>query len=345
MSKPTTTKSNTPSAFQSKAPASDKPLAVIEARVLTPKLARDYARLRANDNLHFSQEKEFFLAQVKRNKDLQRAIPDSLAEAFRQAASIGLSFNPLLGHVYLIPRKARRNDPEAPIIAYASPGYRGLIHLAILGGAIKWARAEVVYERDHFRYFGPTKEPEFIAGGASSVNSLMVKRGAKVGVFCHAKTVDGDDLCDMMDAAAVARIRNKSEMPDSLMWTTFEEEGWKKAILRRASKTWPHTANAAVFQRAVEILNDNEGLAIPGEELPEVQRVIDPEQINQLHSMLIESGAASEVAADWLKKLAKLFGCAEIKDLPIDRFEDARSRLREKIDESKKKGGGHAPAA
>jgi recombinational DNA repair protein RecT len=341
----TKTKPEAPSAFRS-APASDNPLAVLEKAVLTPQLARLYSRIKANENLHFAQEKIFFLdmlhrsAQEGRDFGIHNATPESLSEAFRQAASIGLSFNPQLGHVYLIPRKAKKNDPKSPLIAYASPGYRGLLHLAVLGGAIKYGRAEVVYERDHFRYFGPTTAPEFISGGSATVNSLTVKRGAKVGVFCHAKTIDGDDLCDMMDAAAIAKVRNKSEMKDGLMWTTFEEEGWKKAILRRASKTWPRAASSALLQRAVEILNDNEGIAMPGDEPPDVVKLISDEQINNLHATLTEAGATN--ADKWLEALARLFGCAVIADLPADRFDEAKIRLADKIKTIKEKANAHA---
>ena len=336
----TKTKTEPPSAFRS-APASDNPLAVLEKAVLTPQLARLYSRIKANENLHFAQEKIFFLDMLHRSaregKDfgIHNATPESLAEAFRQAASIGLSFNPQLGHVYLIPRKAKRGDPNSPLIAYASPGYRGLLHLAVLGGAIKYGRAEVVYERDRFRYFGPTKEPEFIAGGSATVNSLTVKRGAKVGVFCHAKTTDGDDLCDMMDAEAIARVRAKSEMPNSLMWTNFEEEGWKKAILRRASKTWPRAVSSALLQRAVEILNENEGLTMPGDEPPDVIKLISEDQINSLHAMLTEAGATN--ADKWLEALARLFGCTAIADIPADHFDTAKQRLAEKIKSKKEK--------
>ena len=338
----TKTKTEAPSAFRS-APASDSPLAVLEKAVLTPQLARLYSRLKANENLHYTQEKVFFLDMLHRaareGKDfgIHNATPDSLSEAFRQAASIGLSFNPQLGHVYLIPRKAKRGDPNSPLIAYSSPGYRGLLHLAVLGGAIKYGRAEVVHERDHFRYFGPTKEPEFIAGGSATVNSLTVKRGAKVGVFCHAKTIDGDDLCDMMDAEAIAKVRAKSEMPNSLMWTTFEEEGWKKAILRRASKTWPRAASSALLQRAVEILNDNENIDFDysQQKTQSATVLINDEQITAMHAKFTDANYPQDRIANQLSLLAKTYGCTVIEDLPADRIDDAMAKIKTKLEKWK----------
>ena len=306
----------------------------IEKSILTPKLAKEYGRLKASDDLKFAQEKQFFMAHVKRSRDLQAAIPATLYDAFLQAASIGLSFNPQLGHAYLIPRKAKRGDPNSPVIAYASPGYRGLIHLAIMGGAIKYARADVVHERDHFVYRGPTHEPEFIAGGNGSSNAFTAKRGARVGVFCHAKTVDGDHLSDIMSAEQVEKVRKKSEASASLMWTDFAEEGWKKAVLRRASKTWPLHANAPLFHRAIETLNDNEGIILDGQadpiDVPAVELISD-DQVNDLHAMLSEHEIPR--ADEWLRKLAGLFGADGIVNLPAEHFSDARSRLNIKINE------------
>jgi recombinational DNA repair protein RecT len=325
MAKTTDTQTKTDSAFTSR-PVSDQPLVAIEKTVLSKDMARQFARIKANDDLKFAQEKLFFLAMVKRNKDLQEATLESLAEAFRQAASVGLSFNPQLAHVYLIPRKAQRGNPNSPIIAYASPGYRGLLHLAITGGAIKYGRAEVVYERDHFRFFGPTREPEFIAGGASTTNSLTAMRGARVGVFCHAKTLDGESFADMMDAAAVEAVRKRSEFPDSLMWKSFPEEGWKKAIIRRAQKTWPHTASAALLQRAVEILNDNEG--VDTSEVPPVVRLLTDEHATALHAVLSDAGRDETSISRQLGRLAKTFGCVSIADLPDDKFDEALDKLK-----------------
>ena len=49
--------------------------------------------------------------------------------------------------------------------------------------------------------------------------------------------------------------------------------------------------------------------------------------------MLTEAGATDPDG--WLDRLAKLFGCVVITDLPSDHFEDAKSRLAEKIKSKK----------
>lgn len=338
-------------------PASANPLAVIKAQVIDSKtLPREYGRLKSNDDLHWSQEKLFFFSIVEKNEMLQKATVASLQSAFLQAASLGLSFNPQRAHVYLIPRRARRKEDgeswddynrDVPYMAYASPGYRGLIHLAILGGAIKFARAEIVCEKDHFRYFGPAQRVEFEAGGlgsGGSFNAFNVKRGEKVGVFCEVQLNDGTWLSGSMDKETVMRIKSKSEFPKSMLWTTFEEEGWKKALLRRDYKTWPGTLNAALFQRAIEVLNEHEGIDTRNAIDAETVTTVEEPQVTELHAMVTDAGLTSEQADKWLLSLAKTFGRTKITDLPINQFAEAKDKLQAKLNERAKKKADAADA-
>ena len=344
----TTTKpANVGATVKPSTPPAAQPLQVIEAKIINDKkLAREYGRIKSNDDLHWAQEKQFFMSIVQKSDKLMTATIASLRDSFLQAASLGLSFNPQRGHVYLIPRKDNSKNP--PVLnAYASPGYRGLIHLAILGGAVKLARAEVVYAKDHFRYRGPTEKVEFEAGGVGSggtFNAFNVKRGEKVGVFCEAQLVDGTWMSDMMDAETIKRIKAKSEFPSSMLWTTFEEEGWKKAILRRAYKTWPGATNAALFNRAIELLNEHEGIdtrhAIDGK--AETVTTVSESHVNELHAILTDNGYASEKADRQLERLAKTFGRTKISELPVGDFAAARDKLKEKMPERQSNRGDDA---
>jgi phage RecT family recombinase len=309
-------------------------IAKIESEVITKDLARRYSHVKRNADLKFVQEKMFFMEHVRRNTDLRQAIPASLTQAFMQAASIGLSFNPTLAHCYLIPRRAKRGDSSSPFIAYASPGYRGMLHLAVTGGAIKFGRAEVVHERDHFRYFGPTTKPDFEAGGKGASNAMTAKRGARVGVFCEAQLNDGTWLADMMDKSQIERVVAMSETRNSMMYDDkkFQEEGWKKIIIRRAWKTWPGVAAAPLLAHAMEILNENEGaeLGKPDEVQAAVVLVSD-EQVSKLHALITEAGLSAKNADKWLGRLAEMNGCASIQDLPADKFKDAEQAVRDRV--------------
>lgn len=57
-----------------------------------------------------------------------------------------------------------------------------------------------------------------------------------------------------MWANEIEVTRNKSRAKDSLMWTTFWPEGWRKTVVRRGSKTVPVSAD---FTRLVQREDEN----------------------------------------------------------------------------------------
>jgi len=83
-----------------------------------------------------------------------------------------------------------------------------------------------------------------------------------VGVYCIAKTKEGDYLCEMMDKPQIEKVRESSPAKDSAYgpWKNYPEEMWKKVCIKRASKTWPKTDKTERLSSAVEILNQHEGI-------------------------------------------------------------------------------------
>ncbi|MBW4954009.1 recombinase RecT, partial [Klebsiella pneumoniae] len=84
-------------------------------------------------------------------------------------------------------------------------------------------------------------------------------RGAIVGVYCVAKTIDGDYLTDVMTIGEVYDIRDRSDAwkawvskKKSCPWVTDEGEMIKKTIVKRSSKMWPKTER---LDQAVHYLN------------------------------------------------------------------------------------------
>ncbi len=172
--------------------------------------------------------------------------PKSLMNALVNVAAIGLTLNPALSLAYLVPR-------DGAICLDIS--YRGLLQIATDTGSIKWCKAEIVRQNDTFVYKGVCEKPEHI------VDIFGGNRGDAVGVYCIAKTNDGDYLVDTMDMDAIMEVRNTSKSKDSKYspWTTFPEEMYKKTIIKRASKTWPRT-NQNRLHEAIDYLNKHEGL-------------------------------------------------------------------------------------
>ena len=62
----------------------------------------------------------------------------------------------------------------------------GLVKLATDSGSVRWVKAELVYEQDRFTIDGYRKPP------TPATTPFAKDRGALVGVYCVAKTSDGD---------------------------------------------------------------------------------------------------------------------------------------------------------
>src|SRR5690606_26134363 len=118
--------------------------------------------------------------------------------------------------------------------------YKGLIKIATDAGAVIWARAECVHANDRFLYRGPAAMPEISC-------DPFRERGEIVGAYCIAKTDRGDILAEVMDLAAIHQVRSASTAwtkggnGKKGPWEDYFAEMCRKAVIKRARKTWPYT--------------------------------------------------------------------------------------------------------
>ena len=202
--------------------------------------------------LAYESESMFAMQAIQKNDyiyGIANSAPDSVRNAVINVASIGLSLNPATAYAYLVPRDKR---------ICLDISYQGLIKIATDTGSIRWAKAELVYTNDTFLYKGIAVLPvhEFNPFG---------DRGEFAGVYCVAKTSDGDFLVETMTAEQIHNIRNKSEAYKAFVakkayqcpWVDFFGEMTKKTCIKRASKTWPKSQRGDRLQTAIGILNDN----------------------------------------------------------------------------------------
>lgn len=206
--------------------------------------------------LSYDKESIFAMQQLtKTDFAMQTANknPKSVILALHNLASTGLTLNPANGYAYLVPR-------DQAIVLDIS--YKGLIKIATDTGSITWARADLVFEADEFTYFGPAAAP------AHKTNPFAKDRGAIVGCYCIAKTIQGDVLTEVMDMAEIEKIRSKSsaysrtkngQASPSGPWVEWLNQMIKKAVIKRASKTWPYTENRDRIEQAIAIANESEG--------------------------------------------------------------------------------------
>jgi recombination protein RecT len=93
-------------------------------------------------------------------------------------------------------------------------------------------------------------------------------RGETVGVYCIAKTNDGDVLVDLMNIEELKKIQSCAKT--QMVWTQWPDEMAKKAIIKRASKQWPKTDQSSQLHKAVEVINETEGGTDPFAELENI---------------------------------------------------------------------------
>lgn len=212
------------------------------------------AEKEGNGILYEKEARFAYQALVKNDFALKTAMknPESVFNAVINIASVGLSLNPATAYAYLVPRDQ---------MICLDISYMGLIKIATDSGSIMWAKADLVYANDKFTYHGPAAMPEHQA-------EVFGDRGDFIGVYCIAKTNEGDILVETMNAEEVYKIRDESasvkharnqEMREKSPWYRYEGEMTKKACIKRASKTWPKTEKHERIQKAVEVINETEG--------------------------------------------------------------------------------------
>lgn len=217
------------------------------------KSAHDRFAKIASNTVNYDKESIFAMQALMKTDFAMKVAnqnPQSVHLAMINVASTGLTLNPANGYAYLVPRD---NAIHLDI------SYKGLIKIATDSGSIEWARAEVVYADDSFEYNGPAAAPVHRA------DPFKKDRGGLVGAYCIAKTNGGDVLTEVMDRAAIETIRSKSSAwvrgaaGRKGPWEDFFTEMCRKAVVKRASKTWPYTERFAVVAEAVQIANEAEG--------------------------------------------------------------------------------------
>lgn len=200
----------------------------------------------------WKRESMFALQAIEKGDYLRRIADDnpaSLRNAIINVAAIGITLNPAAQYAALVPRDGG---------VCLDIMYRGLIKIATDAGSVRWVQADLVFEKDEFVYNGKVAAP------LHKANVFARDRGAVIGVYCVAKTVDGDYLVDHMSVDEINVIRDKSEYFKKTKkgpWADHWGEMAKKTIIKRARKTWPETdaRSAERLHAATELANVADG--------------------------------------------------------------------------------------
>jgi recombination protein RecT len=163
---------------------------------------------------------------VSKTPLLARCDKGKLWLAIQEVVSLGLPFG---GRgAYLVPYK----DDVTVIV---SP--HGLIELMFRHPLVKSVQARVVREGEHFRVF---YAPEQHIEHAPLVTGAP---GALVGCYAIIELTNGGRVIEYMSRDEVQKIKNVSQSARSGRgpWKDWEEEMWRKTVLKRAGKYVPQS--------------------------------------------------------------------------------------------------------
>lgn len=210
------------------------------------------------NKLDFAKECEFAKQHLTKSPKVlavARDNPSSLSTAIINVAAIGISLNPEQRLAFLVPR-------DKAICLDIS--YMGFIKLATDTGIVRYLKAEIVRGNDTFIYKGFDKEPVYECSDPFGDSKV-------IGVFAKARLSDGGVLVEKMSISDIHTVRDsskgyqyaKSKGGDTFLstpWVRFEDEQIKKTVIKRAYKTLPKSKGADVLAKAINVVNEHDGI-------------------------------------------------------------------------------------
>lgn len=185
--------------------------------------------------MNFNREAGFAIQILSNNPYLLKCDPDSVKHAVVNVALTGITLNPALKYAYLVPRKVKN---ELKCILDIS--YMGMIKILTDAGAVKNVDAGVIYQNDRYD-FRRGSDPYF-----KHIPALS-DRGEKIGAYAIAFLRDGGFQFEIMGREDIEKVRATSESYKNeegrkySPWETWEDEMWKKTVLKRLFKLLPKT--------------------------------------------------------------------------------------------------------
>jgi recombination protein RecT len=206
-------------------------------------LAIDRAAKSIVDRLPKDMTPERFMGALatccQKNPVLMTCNPASVLLAAYEAAELGIDLTPSQQYGYLIPYNGS---------AQFMLGYRGMIQMAYRTGVVTPGGfgAEVVYEHDFFeRTFAPKKNLIHVPNKED--------RGEAIGAYAFIQYIDGTFDFEYLTAKEIESHRKHSKVRNSLMWTEFWTEAWRKTCIRVIAKRLPMDGEA--FEILVRAIN------------------------------------------------------------------------------------------
>jgi len=211
-------------------------------------------------DVDFNREANFALQILESNNYLQKARPESIRNAIVNLSLTGLTLNPALKYAYLVPRNSQDGLNIVLDISYI-----GMIKLLTDAGAVKNVDAGVIYTNDKYD-FRKGSDPYF------KHQPALVNRGEKIGAYAIAYLRDGGFQFEIMGKDEIEKVRATSESYKNEKtrkyspWENWEDEMWKKTVLKRLFKLLPKTKFSESLIAAISNEHENEINDLPKEQ-------------------------------------------------------------------------------
>jgi len=230
--------------------------------------------------MHYEREKILFFKALQANNKLETCERFSIYSCWIELFASGLTLND--GSAYIIPYGK---------IAQFQPGWKGrLDQMAQIPEIVNIPPPQVVYENDEFE-FELGEHPRIIKH--KPAESHKDKKLTYVYLVIQKKS--GNEL-HIMNRERVLAIRDKYARKDSDLWTTFEEQAWKKTLVKQAWNAQPNkTARMRALDQKVAANFDPEDAT-------------DPKQTNDIDYGIVdqETGEVKETPKEQQSDLGNL---------------------------------------
>jgi phage RecT family recombinase len=193
-------------------------------------------------------------AYIENAPKLMETDRNTLVQSIMKAAQMGLVIDGV--ESALVPRKAK---------CTLMVMFQGLLKMVRNSGELKDIQSAVVYEKDEFDYY--TDE----TGEHLKHRRAWGDRGSRKLVFAVARTKDGGTYVEVMDAGQVEAVKKQGYSSSDSPWNgPFQDEMWRKSVIRRMAKRLPSSTDMESFGQDLDDDHHDAPTVVPAEEKPAV---------------------------------------------------------------------------
>lgn len=252
------------------------------------------------------------LTAVRKNPDILACSEGSVLGSVVTSAQLGLELDGVLGEAYLVPYKG-----ECQLIV----GYQGFIKLAWQSGMVEDVYAEIVYEKDVFKWSLGT-DRRIVHKPSDDIDR---EKGKITHVYAAVKIKGGGTPFVVLTIAAVEKLRERSRAKTG-PWFTDYEAMVKKTAVRQLQKWIPKSKEqaraAALDEMADSDLSQGMGSVIDVRaDVPGADEDAPPEAPKEGVRVSLKAPAASKPATP-----ERPVAITDDKKEPVDPDPDAADR-------------------